>query len=95
MNIKSLLQQIKNTFKPQSELRDEVVVKFLRVLENARREEMSCDEMYAHLDEFVEREVGSQDAQKIMPLIQEHIDMCSECCDEYEALLSVLEHTKE
>jgi predicted anti-sigma-YlaC factor YlaD len=30
-----------------------------------------------------------------MPLIQEHLDMCPDCCDEYEALLTVLENTKE
>ncbi len=95
MNIKNFLQRIQNTLKPQEELQDEMVIKFLQVLENVREEEMSCSEMYAHLDEFVEREVKSKDAEKIMPLIQEHIDMCSECCDEYEALLDVLEHTKE
>lgn len=95
MNIKSLLQRIQNKFIPQEDLQDEVVLKFLRVLENVRDEEMSCSEMYAHIDEFVEREVNSKDADKIMPLIQEHIDMCPECCDEYEALLDILEHTKE
>ncbi|MDD2921445.1 MAG: hypothetical protein PHQ36_04095 [Anaerolineales bacterium] len=95
MNIKYFFQRIKNIFNPQKELQDEVVVKFLRVLENVRSEEMSCSEMYAHLDEFVEREVKSKDAKKIMPLIQEHIDMCPECGDEYEALLDVLKHTEE
>ena len=95
MNIKNFLQRIQNSFKSRPELQDEVVIKFLRILENVRDEEMSCSEMYAHLDEFVEREVDSKDAEKIMPLIQEHIDMCPECCDEYEALLNVLEHTKE
>jgi hypothetical protein len=56
---------------------------------------MSCEEMYAQLDEFVEQEVKFHNAAKIMPLIQEHIDMCPECCDQYEALLDVLENTKE
>jgi hypothetical protein len=28
-----------------------------------------------------------------MPLIREHLDICSECCEEYEALLHVLEKT--
>ena len=95
MNIKNFFQRLTGAAKPQEELQDEVVLKFLKVLESARREEMSCSEMYARIDEFVEREVTSQDAEKIMPLIQEHIDMCPECCDEYEALLDVLEHTKE
>jgi len=76
---------------PLPELDDEVVLKFLKILENIRSEEMSCEEMYSHLDEFVEREVRSHDASKIMPLILEHLDLCSECCDEYDALLDVLE----
>ena len=76
---------------PLPELDDEVVLKFLKIIENIRSEEMSCEEMYSDLDEFVEREVRSHDASKIMPLIREHLDLCSECCDEYDALLDVLE----
>ena len=53
MNIKTIFQTIQNTFKPQEKLQDEVVIKFLLVLENARAEELSCGEMYARLDEFV------------------------------------------
>ncbi|MFN8383257.1 MAG: hypothetical protein U0V02_15035 [Anaerolineales bacterium] len=98
MNIKNFIQRIQNTFNPKQdslELKDEVVLKFLRVLENAREEELSCSEMYTRLDEFVENEVQGKDADKITPLIHEHLDMCPECCEEYEALLTVLEHTKE
>ena len=79
----------------QEPLTDEVVLKFLQVLENARAEEMSCSDLYARLDEFVEREVNLKDADKIMPLIHEHLDLCAECCDEHDALLAVLENTKE
>jgi len=78
----------------QGALTDEVVVKFLQVLERARAEDMSCDDLFASLDEFVEREVDKKDAAKLMPLIDEHLDLCSDCCDEYEALLAVLENTK-
>ncbi|MBI3151254.1 MAG: hypothetical protein HYZ21_03930 [Chloroflexi bacterium] len=98
MNIKNIIQRIQNTFTPKQgelELKDEVVLKFLQVLENAREEELSCSEMYARLDEFVENEVQAKDADKITPLIQEHLDMCPECCEEYEALLAILENTKE
>ena len=98
MNLKNFIQRIQNTINPQRdtpELKDEVVLKFLRVLENAREEELSCIEMYARLDEFVETEVQGEDADKITPLVHEHLDMCPECCEEYEALLTVLEHTKE
>ena len=75
-------------------MQDEVIFKFMRILEDVRAEEMSCDEMFDRLDEFVETEVESHDAEKLMPLVREHLDMCSECEEEYEALLDVLEHTK-
>lgn len=94
MNIKQLINRIRHKFSAQPQLSDEVVVKFLRVLEQAREEEMSCEGIYARLDEFVETEAkGGADRKRIAPLIREHLDMCSECCDEYEALLDVVEHT--
>ncbi len=95
MKISSLFSRLQNIFKPQVKLQDEVVVKFLHVLENARAEELSCGDMFARLDEFVETQVEAKDADKITPLVREHLDMCPDCCDEYEALLAVLENTKE
>jgi hypothetical protein len=96
MNIKTIFQHIQNFFQPkkEEELQDEVIVKFLRILEDVRAEDMSCDDMFNRLDEFVEAEVKSHDAEKLMPLVQEHLDMCSHCEEEYEALLDVLENTK-
>ena len=95
MNIKTIIKNIKDKISPQEQLQDEVVIRFLKVLDRVREEEMSCEEMYHQLDEFVEQEVQSHEAGKIMPLIQEHLEMCHECCDEYEALLTILENTKE
>jgi hypothetical protein len=95
MKIKDIIQRIRNNFDPAKDVEDKVVLKFLQILEDIRREDMSCDNMYAQLDEFVEREVTARDAARIMPLIQEHIDMCPECCDEYQALMTVLENTRQ
>jgi hypothetical protein len=95
MKSRNIFQHIRNIFKPQKELGDEVVLKFMQVLEKARTEELSCDDIFARLDEFVETQVRSNDAEKIMPLIREHLDTCPDCCEEYETLLTVLENTKE
>lgn len=95
MNIKNIIQNIKNKLNPQEQLQDEVVIRFLKLLDRVREEEMSCEEMYAQLDEFVEHEIQDHDAAKIEPLVREHLDMCPECCDEYDALLAVLENTQE
>lgn len=93
MKIQTLINRIRGQFSSRQEIPEDVVVKFLQVLEKAREEDLSCGDIYAKLDEFVESEVKGRDAAKLAPLVREHLDMCSECCDEYEALLSVLEHT--
>ena len=93
MNIRSIIQKIKNSFNHHEELPNEAVLGFLRVLESVRDEEAPCDEVYARIDEYVEREIDQKDAARLMPLVREHLDMCSECCEEYEALLDVLEKT--
>jgi hypothetical protein len=93
MNIRAIIQRIKNSFNHHGELPNEAVLGFLRVLESVREEDATCDEIYARIDEYVERQVGNRDAAQLMPLVREHLDLCSECCEEYEALLDILERT--
>ena len=94
MKIRAIIQKIKNSFNHHGEeLPNEAVQGFLRVLESVREEDAPCDEVYARIDEYVEREVDKKDAAQLMPLVREHLDMCTECCEEYEALLDVLEKT--
>jgi len=93
MNIQAIIQKIRNSFNPHEELPNETVLGFLRVLESVREEDAPCDQVYARIDEYVEREVDRKDAAQLMPLVREHLDMCSDCCEEYEALLDVLEKT--
>ncbi|MBI4759786.1 MAG: hypothetical protein ACOYYF_04295 [Chloroflexota bacterium] len=91
MNLRELIQRVRNKLTPHAELSNEAVVGFLRVLEDIRKEELSCAEIYSKLDEYVECEIDCKDAAHIMPLIREHLDICQECCDEYETLLDVVE----
>ena len=95
MNLNALIRKIRNGISPQEELSNEAVLGFLRVLETVDNEEISCDELYEKLDQYVEREVDKKDAARIMPLMREHLDICPECCEEYEALLHVIELTEE
>ena len=61
------------------------------MLEEVRLEEMPCSQVFSRLDEYVEKEVHGEDAALLMPLLREHFDLCPDCCEEYEALLNVLE----
>jgi hypothetical protein len=94
MNIPNLVRRIRNSLRLQKELPNEAVLGFLRILESVREEEVPCDEIYHKLDQYVEREVSKKDAAQLMPLIREHLDICSECCEEYEALLKVLNESE-
>ena len=95
MNLRDIIKKIKHSFNHHEELPNEAVLGFLRVLESVPEEESSCEEVYAKIDQYVEREVDKKDAAALMPLVREHLDLCSECCEEYEALLDILEKTSE
>ena len=94
MNLRAIIHKIKSSFNHKEELPNEAVLGFLRVLESVPAE-ATCDEVYSKIDEYVEREVDKKDAAELMPLVREHLDLCSECCEEYEALLYILEKTSE
>lgn len=91
MNIQELIQRVRKKLSPQDNLPNEAIQGFLRVLEQVREEELSCKEINLKLDEYVELEIKKEDAAHIMPLIREHLDLCPECCEEYETLLEVVE----
>lgn len=94
MKIQDIIKQIRASLGLQKELSDAAVLGMLRVLDEVPVEEISCSELYTKLDEYVEREVDQKDAAYIMPVIREHLDMCPECCEEYEALLDVLSQSQ-
>jgi hypothetical protein len=79
--------------KNSSELSAEAVEGILRLLELAQGQGLSCSQVFALLDEYVERELKDHEAAKVMPLLREHFDLCPDCCEEYEALLEAVENT--
>ena len=94
MNIKELFQHLAGHLKQDDkQIPDEVIQKFLGILEEVRLDEMPCSQVYARLDEYVEKEVHGEDATLLMPLLKEHLDLCPDCCEEYETLLNVLEES--
>lgn len=62
-------------------------------LERTQDQELSCDEVYALLDVFVDRVRQGQDAAALMPLVEHHLEMCPDCREELDALLRSLEAT--
>lgn len=63
---------------------------FVRAVSQTRDEELSCDECFEQLDRFVELELSGLNAREAMPLVQDHLDKCGDCREEFKALLTAL-----
>ena len=74
------------------ELNPETLKKMLVMLTNthAGEGELSCDECYEEIDHFAEIELVGKSAAEAMPLVQEHLEHCQDCREEYEALIAAL-----
>jgi len=68
----------------------EMLKRLVRLVARTRKVEYSCDDTYRLLDQFAEAVARGQDAAKLMPLVQQHLDMCPDCREEFEALLRIL-----
>lgn len=64
--------------------------KVLMALSRTREEEIGCDECFERLELFVEMELSGLDAASAMPLVEDHLDKCGDCREEFEALLEAL-----
>ena len=50
--------------------------------------ELTCEECFARLDEFVELEFGGADAEHAIPGMREHLAGCPACHEDHESLLA-------
>lgn len=73
-------------------LDDAAVERLMAALTMTRDDELSCAEVFALLDEYAELAVGDEDrAAALMPLMEMHLEMCTDCDEYYEALRGILE----
>lgn len=62
----------------------------IRAIKMTREDEIGCDECFDKLSEFAEMELAGKSPEKAMPLVQDHLQKCGECREEYMALLEAL-----
>ena len=65
------------------------------IAETRDRGEIGCDECFEELDHFITMQLAGLDPTEAMPLVKEHLHMCGECREEFEALLTALRTTGE
>jgi hypothetical protein len=56
----------------------------------ARPDEIGCDECFEQLNQFAEMVLAGKDVAEAMPLVQDHLNRCRDCREEFEALLTAL-----
>lgn len=66
---------------------DDTLLNLIRSLENC---DDDCEEIFRALDQYAEIQIRKEDAARLMPIVHDHLETCTECCDAYEALLDVL-----
>lgn len=63
--------------------------RFERWLQNIHRtqeQEISCSECFDSVSHFVELELAGEDALGKLPQVQQHLEQCPACREEYEVL---------
>jgi hypothetical protein len=73
--------------------KSEMMQKVLTMLSNTQDVEMTCDEVFSILDQFTELAARGEDVAQLMPLIQQHLDMCEDCREEYKVLEKIILNT--
>lgn len=73
-----------------SRLDSHTLKSLIHMIFSTRDNELSCDECFEHVDRFAEMVLAGKDASEAMPLVQDHLERCSYCREEFEALLDAL-----
>ena len=59
-----------------------------------RPDEIACEDCLERLDRFVDMMLEGQHPAEAMPLVQDHLNRCPECRDEFQALLEALRYLR-
>lgn len=71
-------------------LNSEVLKKIMQKVANTRPDEIGCEDCFEQLDQFAEIMLSGKPVKDAMPLVQDHLNRCKDCREEFEALLDVL-----
>jgi len=71
-------------------LDDPSIDRLLRLLCDTRDDELSCEEVFARLDEYVDCLVSHKQVTENAPLVEHHLALCADCRDELHALQQAL-----
>lgn len=62
----------------------------LEQISKTKQVELPCDDVFELMDEFADAIERGEDTTELMPLVQQHLEVCRDCLEEYQALLKIL-----
>ncbi|MDZ7659002.1 hypothetical protein [Fodinibius sp.] len=72
------------------ELTPKILKNLIKSAQMATAHEIGCDECFDELHKFAEMELAGKSPAEAKPLVQDHLNKCGSCREEYEALLEGL-----
>ena len=89
----ALKQMVRGAESPHSDgaLEPGAVKEMARGIMTTRDDEIDCAECFEQVDQFVEMELAGKNAAEALPLVQDHLDRCGDCREEFEALRTALQ----
>ncbi len=68
----------------------DMLKQIVREVITTRPDEINCRQCFEQLDRFAEMSLIGKNAAEAMPLVQDHLEHCFDCREEFEALLEAL-----
>lgn len=68
----------------------DVLKKLVASIATTRSDEIACDECFDQVDQFAAQILKGKPAAEALPLVQDHLDRCGDCREEFEALLEAV-----
>jgi hypothetical protein len=88
---KSNRPHVKEVKDGEMRLEPQFLKQVVKGIATTRSEEWNCDECFDQLDCFAEMVLAGKPAAEAMPLVQDHLNRCGPCKEEFEALLDALQ----
>ena len=76
-------------------LNTDIVEKLLGAVLATKDEEIGCGQCFDRIEKFAEMKLSGKSPGEAMPLVEEHLQRCDECREEYEALLEGLQKLRD
>lgn len=85
----NLFAWLRSKFQPKNSGKP-LLRRMMGMLAATREQEVSCDDVYLLLDQFAEAILRNESLSDLLVSIEQHLQVCPDCREEYEALLAVM-----